>query len=177
MDALHFTRRQLFGHATTGIGLAALGSLLNPQLFSATTEQSHGALKVLHFPPKAKRVIYLHQSGGPSHIDLFDHKPAMAGHEGKELPASVRGGQRVTGMTSGQKSFPIAPGQWKWAQHGKSGLWLSELLPRTAGIADEICVVKSVSTEAINHDPAITFIQTGSQQPAARCRAEASARF
>jgi hypothetical protein len=168
MDSLFHTRRQFFGKAATGIGLAALGSLLNPRLFAAA-QPAHGVLGKPHFPAKAKRVIYLHQSGGPSHIDLFDYKPAMQTHEGKELPAEIRMGQRITGMTSGQKSFPVAPGQWKWQQHGNTGLWLSELLPHTGKIADDICVVKSVNTEAINHDPAITFIQTGSQQPGRPC--------
>ena len=167
MDSLFHTRRQFFGKTAAGIGLAALGSLLNPRLLGAET--GHGLLGKPHFPAKAKHVIYLHQSGGPSHIDLFDYKPAMQAHEGKELPAEIRNGQRVTGMTSGQKSFPVAPGQWKWQQHGRSGLWLSELLPNLGKIADDICVVRSVNTEAINHDPAITFIQTGSQQPGRPC--------
>jgi len=167
MDSLFHTRRQFFGKTAAGLGLAALGSLLNPRLFAAGASQ--GMLGKPHFPAKAKHVIYLHQSGGPSHIDLFDYKPAMQMHEGKELPAEIRNGQRITGMTSGQKSFPIAPSQWKWQQHGKSGLWLSELLPNIGKIADDICVVKSVNTEAINHDPAITFIQTGSQQPGRPC--------
>ncbi len=167
MDALFHTRRQFFGKTAAGLGLAALGSLLNPRLFAS--RNSHGILGQPHFPAKAKHVIYLHQSGGPSHIDLFDYKPAMQMHEGKELPAEIRMGQRITGMTSGQKSFPVAPGQWKWQQHGKCGLWLSELLPNLGKIADEICVVRSVNTEAINHDPAITFIQTGSQQPGRPC--------
>jgi hypothetical protein len=167
------TRRQFFGQSAAGLGLAALGSLLNPQLFSAAvaapSNAGNGSIKTLHFAPKAKRVIYLHQSGGPAHIDLVDYKPAMQGLQGKELPASIRNGQRVTGMTSGQSSFPVAASQWKWNQHGKAGLWLSELLPHTGKIADEICVLKSLHTEAINHDPAITFIQTGSQQPGRPC--------
>lgn len=167
MHPLFHTRRQFFGTAATGIGVAALGALLNPKLLASNG--ANGSLQKLHYPPKAKHVIYLHQSGGPSHIDLFDHKPAMKAHEGKELPSEIRKGQRITGMTSGQKSFSVAASQWKWEQHGKSGLFLSELLPNIGKIADDICVVKSLYTEAINHDPAITFIQTGSQQPGRPC--------
>ncbi len=167
MHPLFNTRRQFFGTAAAGIGAVALGSLLNPRLFAA--EGAQGSLGKTHYPAKAKHVIYLHQSGGPSHIDLFDHKPAMKVHVGKELPAEIRKGQRITGMTSGQKSFSVAASQWKWQQHGKSGLFLSELLPHTGKIADDICLVKSIHTEAINHDPAITFIQTGSEQPGRPC--------
>ena len=165
---LLLTRRQLFGRMATGIGAAALASLLNPEATAATAHArwiSHGALKTPHFPPTAKRVIYLFQSGAPSHIDLFDWKPRLQEHYGIDLPSSVRMGQRLTGMTSGQKTFPVAPTIFKFAQHGKSGAWISELLPHTASVADEICFVKSVYTEAINHDPAVTYIQTGSQQP------------
>ena len=114
-------------------------------------------------PPKAKRVIYLFQSGAPSQLDLFDHKPALRDRRGIELPDSVRMGQRITTMTSGQKSFPVAPSIFKFARHGQSGAWLSELLPHTAEIADDLCIIRSMQTEAINHDPAITFVQTGSQ--------------
>jgi hypothetical protein len=124
-----------------------------------------GVLKALHFAPKAKRVIYLFMSGGPSHIDLFDYKPKLNDHRGQDLPASVRMGQRITGMTSGQKTLPVAPSIFKFKQHGKAGTWVSELLPNIATIADEMAVVKSMNTEAINHDPAFTYIQTGSQQP------------
>ena len=164
------TRRQLLGRTATGIGTAALASLLNPQLFSASTPsvRSSGVPGVVlepHFAPTAKRVIYLFMSGGPSHIDLFDYKPRLTELHGTELPAEIRMGQRVTGMTSGQKSFPCVSSLFKFAQHGKSGTWVSELLPRTATIVDDIAVIKSVNTEAINHDPATTFIQTGSQQP------------
>jgi len=166
---LMLTRRQLFGRAATGIGTAALASLLQSEGLSAPAAGLKpgqlGALGQPHFAPKAKRVIYLHQSGGPSHIDLFDYKPKLSEAHGTELPASVRMGQRITGMTSGQKSFPCVQSIFKFAQHGKNGQWLSELLPHTAKIADEICIIKSMHTEAINHDPAITYIQTGSQQP------------
>jgi len=118
-----------------------------------------------HFAPKAKRVIYLFQSGGPSHLELFDHKPKLAKLHGSELPDSIRQGQRLTGMTSGQKSFPVIAPKFGFSQHGESGTWLSDLLPYTAKILDDICLLRAVHTEAINHDPAITFIQTGSQQP------------
>ncbi len=117
----------------------------------------------LHHAPKAKRVIYLFQSGAPSQMDLFDPKPQMAAQRGKDLPESVRKGQRLTTMTSGQKSFPVAPSMFKFAQHGKGGIWLSDLWKHLPSVADELCVVKSMYTEAINHDPAITFCQTGSQ--------------
>ena len=165
---LLLTRRQLFGRTAAGIGSAALASLLNERLFAADGDSSLktlGHLPALHFAPKAKRVIYLHMSGGPSHIDLFDHKPKLQEFNGQELPDSIRMGQRITGMTSGQKSFPCAASIFKFAQHGQSGTWFSELLPHTASIADDIAVVKSMHTEAINHDPAITYIQTGAQQP------------
>ena len=118
-----------------------------------------------HFPPKAKRVIYLHQSGGPSQLDLFDYKPELHKHSGLDLPASVRMGQRITGMTSGQATLPVTPSIFSFKQHGQSGAWVSDLLPHTAKIVDDLTVVKTVNTDAINHDPAITFIQTGSQQP------------
>jgi hypothetical protein len=166
--ALMLTRRRLFGRAAEGIGVAALASVLAGEARGEGREargETHGALPRLHFAPKAKRVVYLFQSGGPAHIDLFDHKPQLREHNGQELPASVRMGQRITGMTSGQKSFPCAASIFNYSRHGKSGMWLSELLPHTGRIADEICLVKSIHTEAINHDPAITFIQTGSQQP------------
>ncbi len=165
------TRRHFFGRTATGIGTAALASLLNPSLFAAADKKiprgsaRPGALDKLHFAPKAKRVIYLVMSGGPSHIDLFDYKPKLKDLNGTELPASVRMGQRITGMTSGQKSFPCAASIFKFDQHGKSGAWVSELLPHIGSMADEIAIVKTLNTEAINHDPAITFLQTGSQQP------------
>lgn len=166
---LSMTRRQLFGRSALGVGTAALSTLLQSDGFAAPavphSARSHGALNTLHFAPKAKRVIYLFQSGAPSHIDLFEHKPQLQQHRGIDLPDSVRQGQRLTGMTSGQKNFPVAPTIFKYAQHGKSGAWLSELLPNTARIVDDICIVKSCWTEAINHDPAVTYIQTGSQQP------------
>jgi hypothetical protein len=155
--ALVLTRRQFFGRTAAGIGTTALASLLEPQLFAA-----QGAP---HFAPKAKRVIYLFMSGGPSHIDLFDYKPKLKNYHGQELPASIRMGQRITGMTSGQSSFPCVAPMFEFKQHGHSGAWVSELLPHTATIVDHIAIVKSLNTEAINHDPAITCIQTGHQQP------------
>ncbi len=168
------TRRQFFGRAATGIGTVALASLLNPRLLAEpaaqeTGQATRGILHPLHFAPKAKRVIYLHQSGAPSHIDLFDYKPQMQKFHGQELPASIRMGQRLTGMTSHQAHFPVAASRFSFSQHGRCGTWISELLPYTAQVVDELCIVKTVHTEAINHDPAITFIQTGSQQPGRPC--------
>jgi hypothetical protein len=124
-----------------------------------------GILGSPHFLPKVKRIIYLFQSGGPSQLDLFDHKPLLQKMNGEELPDSVRQGQRLTGMTAGQKSFPLAGAQFEFARYGESQAWVSELMPHTAKIVDELCFIRSMHTEAINHDPAITFFQTGSQQP------------
>jgi hypothetical protein len=152
------TRRDLFGHMASGIGGAALATLLGRDCFAAEE-----AATFPNFPAKAKRVIYLFQSGAPSQLDLFDHKPQLADLRATELPDSIRQGQRLTGMTSRQTSFPVAPTKFKFAQHGKSGAWLSELLPHTAKVADELCFIKSLYTEAINHDPAVTFFQTGNQ--------------
>jgi len=170
---LLLTRRQLFGRTVAGIGTAALASLLNPRLFAESADtilgvgspRKLGVLGTTHFAPKAKRVIYLFMSGGPSHIDLFDYKPKLKEYHGTELPGTVRMGQRVTGMTSGQKAFPCVFPMFDFQQHGQCGTWVSELLPNIATIVDDIAIVKSLNTEAINHDPAITFIQTGSQQP------------
>jgi len=161
-----FLNRRLFLRgAGAGIGAAALGSLLQPAAVAATpTAKAHVALPGFpNFAPQAKRIIYLFQSGAPSQMDLFDPKPELEKRRGEDLPASIRMGQRLTTMTSGQSKFPVAPTIFKFAQHGQSGLWLSELLPHMAKVADEFCAVRSVHTEAINHDPAITFIQTGSQ--------------
>jgi len=154
------TRRHFFGMGASAVGAAALASLL-----PSTASAAEAMPGIPHFAPKAKRVIYLFQSGGPSQFEMFDHKPRLAEFHGSELPDSIRQGQRLTGMTSGQKSFPVMAPKLKFAQHGKSGAWVSELLPHTARIVDDICMIRSVNTEAINHDPAITFIQTGSQQP------------
>jgi hypothetical protein len=117
------------------------------------------------FSPKARRVIYLFMHGGPSQLDLFDHKPGLKALHGQELPPSVRGAQRLTGMTSNQKSLPVTSSLFNFKQHGQSGAWVSELLPHTARVADELCIIRSLHTEAINHDPAVTYLQTGSQQP------------
>ena len=162
-----WNRRQFLDHARLGLGALALGSLAgqNQVMGSPTeTKPSRDALaKGLHFPARAKRIIYLFQSGAPSQLELFDCKPKLAGMLGEDLPESVRRGQRLTTMTSKQRSFPLAASIFKFAQHGQSGAWFSELLPHTAAMADELCVVRSMVTEAINHDPAITFFQTGSQ--------------
>src|SRR5436190_9134051 len=158
-------RRQFFGRFALGLGGAALFGLLNR---NATADSSapnpfKGILDAPHFAPKAKRIIYLFMSGGPSQHDLFDYKPLLNKMNGEDLPESVRMGQRLTGMTGFQAHFPLAGSLFKFAQHGKSGAWISDLMPETAKIADELCFIKSMHTEAINHDPAITFFQTGSQ--------------
>jgi hypothetical protein len=145
-----YSRRAFLGRT---VGAAALASLLG--------EAASG--NEPHFKPTARRVIYLFQSGAPSQLDLFDHKPKLKDLFAKELPDSVRRGQRLTGMTATQESFPVAPSKYKFERRGKSGAWVSDLLPRTAAVADELCFVKSLHTEAINHDPAITFAQTGAQ--------------
>ncbi len=162
----HIDRRDFLTKTSLGLGSIALSSLLSPTklLGQATGSSSGGTLGQLHFAPRAKRVIYLFQSGGPSQLELFDYKPTLRERVGQELPASVRGEQRLTGMTAGQTSFPLAGSVYDFAQHGKSGAWVSELMPHTAKIVDDLCIIKSMHTEAINHDPAITFFQTGSQQ-------------
>src|SRR5262245_39462167 len=166
------TRRQLFGLGVKGIGMAALAALLRqdglafiPDGESNRDPQTGSLAGLPHFAPKAKRVIYLHQSGGPSQVDLFDYKPALEKLHGSELPDSVRGGQRITGMTARQSSLPCVSSRFKFARHGQSGAYISELLPHTARVVDEITIIKTMHTDAINHDPALTFIQTGSQQP------------
>ena len=165
---LRITRRQFFGRTSMGIGVPALASLLAPGAFAANegiNPKTGGLPDLPHFAPKAKRVIFLHQSGAPSQIELFDYKPKLRELHGTELPDTVRRGQRITGMTSGQSSFPVAAPIFKFEQHGQAGTWVSELLPHTAKIVDDIAIIKTMNTDAINHDPAITFIQTGSQQP------------
>ena len=155
------TRRSFLGLSSTCLGAAALNSLLNE---SAIGQNSGAPLSGMpHFAPKAKRVIYLFQSGGPSQHELWDYKPKLADMVGNDLPPSVRGNQRVTAMTSGQLSFPIVPSLYKFDQHGESGAWVSELMPHTAKIVDDLAFIKSMHTEAINHDPGITFFQTGAQ--------------
>jgi hypothetical protein len=153
------TRRHFLSKLSTGIGGAALASLLQDESSAAAL----GQRLITDFAPKAKRVIYLFMSGGPAQQDLFDYKPKLNELNGKELPPEVRGGQRLTGMSGNQASLPLAGSQFKFAQHGKSGAWVSELLPHTAKVVDDLCFVKSLWTEAINHDPAMTFFQTGSQ--------------
>jgi hypothetical protein len=150
------TRRHFFSRTATGLGIPALASLPNAK--------STGGLPGLpHFAPKAKRVIYLFQSGGPSQMELFDYKPRLPEFQGIDLPESVRMGQRLTGMSATQLSFPIVPSKFKFAQHGQSAAWVSELMPHTAKIADQLTFIKSMNTEAINHDPAVTMFQTGAQ--------------
>jgi len=153
-------RRALLRGAAGCLGTASLASLLQAEGRLDDDSLVPGP----HFVPRAKRVIWLFQSGGPSHMDLWDYKPGLQERHGTELPDSVRGDQRITGMTSGQKSFPVVAPMFAFQQHGECGRWVSELLPYTAGIVDELCVIRSVHTEAINHDPAVTYIQTGTQE-------------
>ena len=168
-QAYLMNRRSFLSKSSVGIGTAALASLFGAGCMSSPESDiagsSKGILDHMHLAPKAKRVIYLFQSGGPSQLELFDYKPTLVKRRGEDLPESIRKGQRLTGMTSGQDSFPLAGSIFKFGQHGQSGAYISELLPYTAKVADEICIVNSMYTEAINHDPAITFFQTGSQQP------------
>ncbi len=159
LDPLALSRRRFLARSASGIGGLALGSLLGRDAFG------QGAGPALpRFPPKAKRVIFLFQSGAPSQIDLLDPKPLLRKKHGEQLPSGVRGGQRLTGMSASQSSLPLAGSPFDFAQHGDSGAWMSELLPHTAKIADKLCIVRSMFTEAINHDPAATFMQTGSEQ-------------
>lgn len=158
------TRRHFFGKSALGLGTAALASLMGGNEAAAAKNQSQ-SFPAPHFAPKAKRAIYLFMAGAPSQIDTFDYKPKVDGMFDKDLPESVRMGQRLTTMTSGQQRFPLAPSKYKFAQHGDSGAWISELLPYTAKMVDDIAIVRSLNTEAINHDPAITYICTGHQLP------------
>jgi len=161
------TRRHFFGRSAMGLGGLALGALLpgvsSVSVSAGARPQAAGSLAAPHVVPRAKRVIYLFQSGGPSQQDLFDHKPLLNVKHGQPLPDHVRGGQRLTGMSANQSSIPLAGSPFKFTRHGESGMAFSELLPYTARIADDICMVRNLYTEAINHDPAITFFQTGSQ--------------
>ena len=166
------TRRQFFGKTGLRMGNVALASMLGSELLGQTAlaapapGQVHESLSDLpHFAPKARRVIYLHMNGGPSQLDTWDYKPQLKAHFDKDLPESIRNGQRITTMTSGQARLPVAPSMFKFAQHGQSGRWVSELLPHTAKIVDELAVIKTVHTSAINHDPACTFVMTGSEVP------------
>ena len=160
---MNMTRRYFFKRTGINIGTAALGSMLAADSFGAEAKTSMGLPGFPNHPPKAKRVIYLFQSGAPSQIDLYDHKPKLEGLFNKDLPDSVRMGQRLTTMTSGQSRFPLAPSMYKFKKHGKSGALISELLPHLSTVADDLCFIKSMRTEQINHDPAITFFQTGFQ--------------
>ena len=166
VDPLAVTRRHFFGRTAAGVGTIALSSLVAEKSALAAvgpTNKSHGELSGFHFPPRAKRIIYLFQSGAPSQFELFDYKPLLNEKNGEQLPDHVRRGQRLTTMTSKQSSIPLAGSLFKFARHGDCGAWVSELMPHTAGIVDELCFIKSMYTEAINHDPAITFFQTGAQ--------------
>ncbi|WP_426295115.1 DUF1501 domain-containing protein [Dyadobacter endophyticus] len=163
---MNTTRRHFLSKLSLGIGSAALGSLLIPDLFKGGGGEPdvEGLMAGLpHFAPKAKRVIYLFQNGAPSQLDLFDYKPMLNKMHGQDLPESIRGTQRLTGMTANQAKFPLAGSVFNFKQHGKSGAWMSELLPHMASIADDLCIIKTLNTEAINHDPALTFFQTGAQ--------------
>ncbi|HET6423689.1 MAG TPA: DUF1501 domain-containing protein [Planctomycetaceae bacterium] len=164
---LQQSRRQFFGQTGLRLGGIAMASMLAGRASAAdNSPQMHPALADLpHFAPKAKSIIYLHMNGGPSQIDLWDYKPVLAEHFDKDLPDSIRMGQRITTMTSGQSRLPVAPSKFKFSQHGQCGRWVSELLPHTAKHVDNIAVVKSVHTNAINHDPACTFVMTGSEVP------------
>ena len=160
-------RRNFLTYAGLGLGGLALSQLIGTSnLFARQAMSSEGGiLSQTHVNPRAKRIIYLHQSGAPSQLETFDYKPLLNERNGEQLPDSVRQGQRLTGMSAGQTSFPLAGSQFSFARYGKSGAWVSELLPHTAKVVDELCMVKSMYTEAINHDPAITFLQSGSQIP------------
>ena len=169
-EKLLMTRRYFFGRTATGIGTGALATLLGKDLQASPGSREPSGAKpypgLPAFPnsaPKAKRVIWLFQSGGPSQMELFDYKPQLTKWRGQDLPASIVKGQRLTSMTSNQEAFPVVDSFFKCERHGESGAWVSELLPHTAKIVDDICIVKSMHTEAINHDPAITFFQTGAQ--------------
>ena len=170
MDCNHFksvhSRREFLSKSAMGLGAMGLATLMNPVSALGSLRGEQALSQALpHFAPKAKRVIYLFQSGAPSQMDLFDHKPLLQKMYGQELPESVRQGQRLTGMTAGQTSFPLAGTLYDFKQYGQSGAWMSEVLPHQAKIVDELCFIHSMHTEAINHDPAATFIQTGSQFP------------
>ncbi len=162
-------RRQFFGHSAASLGTMALAWLLDPRFAQAASPQSDSSRAEGAWPHhvarsgKAKRVIYLFQSGGPPQQDLFDYKPHLAKVHGDETPDSVFKGQRLTGMTAGQSSFPVAKSIFPFSRHGEGGAWISDVMPHLATVADELCFIKSMHTEAINHDPAVTFVQTGFQ--------------
>jgi hypothetical protein len=162
---LNHTRRHFLTRAGLGLGSIALGSLLAPGIFGRKQEELDTLpLGVAQFAPKAKRVIYLFQNGAPSQLETFDYKPKLNEMIGQDLPASIRMGQRLTGMTANQERFPLVGSAFEFKQHGKSGAWVSSMFPHMASIVDDICIIKTIHTEAINHDPALTFFQTGAQQ-------------
>ncbi|HLJ10199.1 MAG TPA: DUF1501 domain-containing protein [Planctomycetaceae bacterium] len=172
----NITRRHFFAKGSNLLGTAALGSLLGPELMpgfakagEAASAQFGAQQAMTHFAPKARHVIYLHMVGGPPQMDLYDYKPVMQEWFDKDLPESVRMGQRLTTMTSGQKRFPIAPSKYKFAQYGQCGMWVTELLPKTATMVDDLCFIRSMHTEAINHEPAISCMQTGNQVTGRPC--------
>ncbi|WNJ17907.1 DUF1501 domain-containing protein [Pontibacter sp. G13] len=158
-------RRQFLTKTSLGLGAAALGSLLGAESLFGAQKPLNEVPELPHFLPKAKRIVYLFQSGGPSQFETYDYKPKLADMFGQELPASVRGNQRLTAMSAQQSSLPIAPSKYKFDQYGESRAWVSELMPHTAEVVDDLCFIKSMYTEQINHDPAITFFQTGHQLP------------
>ncbi len=162
---LESTRRWFFGRSATGIGTAALATCLAKSGLAAETPSSGGLPGLPHFAAKAKRVIYLFQSGAPSHLDLYDHKPNLADQRGADLPDSIRMGQRLTTMTAGQKKLPVLPSITTFDRHGDSGATVCNFLPHIAGVADDLCFVKSMYTEAINHAPATTFVLSGAENP------------
>ncbi len=161
--SLRLNRRRFLSKLSLGIGSVALGSLLIPDLFNNKSDEEMMLTGLPQFAPKAKRIIYLFQNGAPSQLDLFDYKPKLQEMFGLDLPASVRMGQRLTGMTADQKKFPLAGSVFKFNQYGQAKAWISEILPYTAKVVDDLCIIKSMFTEAINHDPALTFFQTGAQ--------------
>ncbi len=159
---LNANRRRFLSRMAMGLGGVALGSLLIPDLLSGKSEEEI-LTGLPQFAPRAKRVIYLFQNGAPSQLDLFDYKPMLEKMHGQDLPASIRMGQRLTGMTANQARFPLAGSQFKFSQYGRARAWISELMPYTTRVVDDLCIVRSMFTEAINHDPALTFFQTGAQ--------------
>ncbi|HYO84205.1 MAG TPA: DUF1501 domain-containing protein, partial [Bryobacteraceae bacterium] len=165
MECGHYSqitsRRAMLARTGYGLGAAALHALLG----GGRAQAAEPKRPFPNFTPKATRVIFLFQAGGPSHLDLLDHKPEMKGRFDQDIPPSIFGGKRITGMVAQQDRFPVVPTRYGFRQHGSSGQWLSDLLPHTSKVADEICVLRGMHTEAINHDPAITMIQTGSQLP------------
>ncbi|WP_259015992.1 DUF1501 domain-containing protein [Emticicia fluvialis] len=163
-NRLNINRRHFLSKSAVGLGSLALGSLMIPDLFRGGDESTAQLpLGLPHFAPKAKRVIYLFQNGAPSQLETFDYKPLLNKMAGEDLPESIRGGQRLTGMTANQTKFPLVGSYFGFKQYGQSGAWVSDMFPNMARIVDELCIIKTMNTEAINHDPALTFLQTGAQ--------------